>query len=254
MTDRKIAALAILILISISLFQYQQMSSLKEEIQAKNALINLLDSDYNKVQSDYNALQARLDETQKSLLDAQTSLDELRELNDTRSINTHILGVRDGEGVPIPLEIDIKKGTGRVLIDIGEVFLEDDVQSTAITAFALADVNSDGGLAEKDATIRITNPYKKSLSLSGMSSGAIMTLSLIAVGKNTTLKKGVVITGAVNGNGSIGQVSYISQKAEAAKELNANLMLVPVGQKISVPGIVLIEVSDLEEAMEYMLE
>jgi predicted S18 family serine protease len=261
MTNGKIAALAILLFFSVALFQYLQVLDLKEEMRAKNALINLLDRDYTDLQSDYTALEAELDktrlelgETQLSLLDAETSLNELRELNDTKSITTHILGVRDGKGVPIPLEIEIKKGMGRALIDIGEIFLEDDVQSTVKTAFALADVMSDGELAEKDAAIRIINPYKKSLSISGMSSGAIMTMSLIALGKNTTLKKDVMITGTIRGDGSIGPVLYIGQKAEAAKALNATVMLVPVGQKIPVSGIELIEISNIEEAMEYMLE
>jgi predicted S18 family serine protease len=63
-----------------------------------------------------------------------------------------------------------------------------------------------------------------------------------------------MITGSIFGNGSIGQVEYISEKAEAARSLNASVLLVPVGQKISVSGIEIVEVSNVEEAMEYMLE
>ncbi len=261
MTRVKIAAFVAFLFFSFAVFEYFQISELKEDIEGKNALINLLDSDYQELQTDYNSLQdeleeaqAELDRTQSSLMDAETALEEIKEQGEARSISTHILGLKDDTGVAIPLEIDIKNGTERIFIDVSEVFLEGDVQSTAKTAFALADVNSRGGLTQKDAYIHIANPYSKSLSLSGSSSGAIMTMGLLALGKNVTLKEDVMITGTVGGDGSIGPVLYISQKAEAAKSLNATVMLVPAGQKVSVVGIELIEVSNIEEAMEYMLE
>jgi len=254
----KIATLAFLAICGVVIFQYFQISHLKDEIWAKDVDIDLLNRGYEELESNFTVLEAELNQTRLELGQVNTSLREarrtIRELNYSKSIHTHILGVKGGEGVPIPLEIEIKKGTGRLLIDIGEIFLEEDVQSTAKTAVALADVISKGNLADKDATIRIVNPYIKSLTISGMSSGAIMTMSLIALGKNRTLKKGVIITGTIKGDGSIGRVLYIKQKAEAAKGLNAMQMLVPEGQKIPVSGIELIEVSNIEEAMEYMLE
>ena len=231
---------AIILFFGLALFQCLQILELKDDIEAKNSLINLLDRDYTKMQEDYNALEAELEETRKQ--------------SETRSIATHILGVREGAGVAIPLEIEVRKGSERIFIDVSEVFLEDDVQGTAKTAFALADVKSRGGLTQKNAYVHIVNPYSKTLSLSGSSSGAIMTIGLIALGKNTTLKEGVMITGSIGGDGSIWPVLYISEKAEAAKSLNATFMLVPVGQKISISGIELIEISDIEEAMAYMLE
>ncbi len=263
--NNRVASIAFLAIFCVVIFQYFQISDLKDEIWAKNANINLLDRDYEELESDFVVLEAKLNQTQLELGQVNTSLNRsetslreaegvIRELNYSKGIRTHILGVKSGEGVAVPLEIELKKGSGRVLIDVGDIFLEEDVQSTAKTAFELADVISKGDLADKDATIRIVNPYTKSLSISGMSSGAIMTMSLIALGKNQTLKEGVVVTGKINGDGSIGSVSYIKQKAGAAKELNATVMLVPAGQKISVSGIELIEISDIEEAMEYMLE
>lgn len=259
--NNKVAAIAFLAIFSVVIFQYFQISDLKDEIRAKD----ILSSDYKELESDFTELEAELNQTRLELEQVQMSLNmseaslkeaevAIRELNYSNSIHTHILGVKGDEGVATPLEIEIKKGTGRVLIDIGDIFLEDDVQSTAKTAFALADVKSKGDLAEKDATIRIINPYKKSLSISGMSSGAIMTMGLIALGKNATLKKDIAITGTIKGDGSIGRVLYISQKAEAAKALNATVMLVPEGQWMPVSGIELIEISNIEEAMEYMLE
>jgi predicted S18 family serine protease len=234
------SAFAIVLFFSFAMFQYLQITKLEKDIEAKDSLINLLDQDYQDIQSDYNALEAELGEIKKQ--------------GETRSIATHILGVRDGAGVIIPLEIEVKKGSERIFIDVSEVFLESDVQGTAKTAFALADVKSKGGLTQKDAYIHIVNPYSKSLSLSGSSSGAVMTMALIALGKNATLKEDVMITGSIGGDGSIGQVLYISEKAEAAKSFNATVMLVPAGQKISVSGIELIEVSNVAEAMGYMLE
>jgi predicted S18 family serine protease len=256
--NNKVAAIAFLAIFGVVLLQYFQISGLKDEIWARNANYKELESDFMELEAELNRTRLEFEPLQTSLDASETSLRgaevAIRELNYSKSIRAHILGVKGDEGVAIPLEIEIKKGTGRVLIDIGDIFLEDDVQSTAKTAFALADVKSKGDLAEKDATIRIINPYKKSLSISGMSSGAIMTMGLVALGKNATLKEGVTITGTIKGDGSIGRVLYISQKAEAAKALNATVMLVPGGQWMPVSGIELIEISDIEEAMEYLLE
>ncbi len=262
---KAVVALAFLAICGLAFFQHFQVLHLKDEIWAKNANINLLNRDYEELESNFTVLEAKLDrteleleQTQKSLNKSEGFLREAREtiaaLNYSKSVRTYILGVKGSEGVAIPLEIELKKGTGRVLIDIDDIFLEEDVQSTVKTAFALADVMSKGNLTDKDATIRIVNPYKKSLSLSGMSSGATMTMGLIALGKDLALREGILITGIVNGDGSIARVMYISQKAEAAKALNATVMLVPVGQKIPISGIELIEVADVEEAMVYMLE
>jgi predicted S18 family serine protease len=233
-------AFAIVLLFGLVIFQYQEISELESYIESKDSLINLLDQDYQEIQSDYNVL--------------ENELEEIKKQSETRSVTTHILGVRDGAGVAIPLEIEIRNGSERIFIDVSDVFLESDVQGTAKTSFALADVKSRGGLTQKDAHIHIVNPYSKSLSLSGSSSGAVMTMALLALGKNMTLKEDVMITGSIRGNGSIGQVQYISEKAEAAGSLNASVLLVPDGQKISVSGIEIVEVSNVEEAMEYMLE
>lgn len=262
---RKAAYLAFLAILIVALFQYFQILELREDLWSKNANIHLLNRDYEVLESNFSAALKELDHARLELNQTNIHLNEkeaslqdargtIRRLNYKKGIRTYILGVIDDKGIGIPLEIELRNGIGRVLIDVGDIILEKDVQSTARTAFAMADVKSKGNLAEKDASIRIVNPFKRPISISGMSSGAIMTMGLISLGKNQTLRTGVMITGTINGDGSIGRVSYIKQKAEAAKELNASIMLVPDGQKVSVYGIELIEISNIEEAMEYMLE
>ncbi|MEE8400757.1 MAG: S16 family serine protease [Candidatus Hydrothermarchaeaceae archaeon] len=262
---RKAAYIAFLAILAVALFQYFQILELREDLWSKNANIHLLNRDYEILESNFsvalnelNTTRLKLNQTNIHLNEKEASLQDamgtIHRLNYKKSIRTYILGVIDGKGIGIPLEIEIRNGTGRVLIDVGDIILEKDVQSTARTAFALADVKSKGSLAEKDASIRIVNPFNKPISISGMSSGAIMTIGLISLGKNQTLRTGVIVTGTISGDGSIGQVSYIKQKAEAAKELNASIMLVPDGQKMSIHGIELIEISNIEEVMEYMLE
>lgn len=266
MNQKKVVfALAFIAICGVAIFQYIQISDLKSAVWTKSLDIDMRDLDYAELQSNFTAMEVKLDQTELELRQLRGALNRseaslriakasVDELNYSRRIDAHILAVRDGGGVSIPLEIELKKGTGRVLVDINDIYLEDDVQSTIKTAFALADVMSNGDLSDKDITIHIVNPYVKSITISGMSSGAAMTTSLIALGRDQTLKKDVVVTGVINGDGSIGRVSYIKQKAEAAKNLNATVMLVPRGEKISVPGITLIEVSNIEDVIEYMIE
>jgi uncharacterized protein len=52
----------------------------------------------------------------------------------------------------------------------------------------------------------------------------------MAVLQNESLKEDVVITGTVNADGTIGQVGGILEKAQAAKDIGASLLLVPIGQ------------------------
>jgi len=62
----------------------------------------------------------------------------------------------------------------------------------------------------------------------------------------------VVITSTIFPTGKIGNVTGVKEKIKAAKNIGAELVLVPKGQRIDVEGIKVIEVKDLKEAEEYI--
>ncbi len=251
----KIAFLAVL---AILLFQHFQISELEGELSSKNVEIALLGSDYEELEAALEQAKQKLEHVNRTLGESTAMLEtaqaDTEALNFSKSVSAHILGITGGVGIVVPLEIELKEGTGRVFVDVGEIFIDEEVQSAAKTAFALADVKTKGNLSDKDVSIHIVNPYSKPITITGLSSGAILTVSLMALGKDKTIKDGIMITGTVDGRGNIGQVTHIKEKAVAAKEANATVMLVPRGQKISVAGIEIIEVSNVEEAAEYMLK
>ena len=119
----------------------------------------------------------------------------------------------------------------------------------------------------------------------GPSAGAAITIATISVLEQTPIKDNIMITGTIQKDGTIGPVSSIYEKAVAAKENGATLFLVPKNSSIDILtnviqkceadngieycetkyveeqrdigteiGIEIIEVSTIQEAMEYMLE
>ncbi|RLG58417.1 MAG: hypothetical protein DRN88_00775 [Candidatus Hydrothermarchaeota archaeon] len=88
----------------------------------------------------------------------------------------------------------------------------------------------------------------------GESAGAIFALTTITALTGKKINESVVITGTIFPTGKIGNVTGVKEKEKirVAKNIGAELVLVPKGQRIDVEGIKVIEVKDLKEAGEYI--
>lgn len=156
---------------------------------------------------------------------------ERAEINGNKII-TNLLAVDDkGKGVSAELITEVKEGDGLVLVNINNVLADYETQNSARVAAAAASNYTKINLKTLDVVFNI----KANASLvAGPSAGSSMAASVIAALENKKLNEDIVVTGTITADGKVGQVGGIKEKADAAKLVNAKLMLVPEGEGKSV--------------------
>jgi uncharacterized protein len=130
------------------------------------------------------------------------------------------------EGILLDATVIVQNGTGHVFVDTSP-YTQVDLQGSArIAAMVASDVlGIDQRAYDFYYIIDISSPI-----IGGPSAGGALTVATIAAAKNWTLKPGVVMTGMINPDGSIGPVGGIPYKLEAAATKNTTLFLIPQGQ------------------------
>jgi len=132
------------------------------------------------------------------------------------------------EGVVITVEVEIRRGEGRLLINT-QPKIGIDLQASGQTAVAVVQALT-GVSFEKTDTILTVRAESEVEIVDGPSAGAAITVCMIAALQNRTTNPSVFITGTVNSDGTIGKVGGITYKALAAAKKGASLFLVPPGQ------------------------
>ncbi|MBI4010105.1 MAG: hypothetical protein HY361_02845 [Candidatus Aenigmarchaeota archaeon] len=168
--------------------------------------------------------------------------------------NYFAAGVRDKTGVLIPLETKMTKGTGVVSVNIKNVDLQSGAQDSIRIATQVAQDYTGVDLSKKDITVTFVNEEGGLVSLDGPSAGAAITLTIIAGVLNKTTNSKILITGTIEGDGSVGPVGGIKEKAAAAAVSGATIFLVPFGQKVEVGGIEVAEVKKIQEVVNLVLK
>ncbi len=177
------------------------------------------------------------------------------------------------------LTVEVEKGEGLVYFS-ADPLTQIDTQGAARTAALVASY-----LLNVDP--RSLNFYYRlesgSTIVGGPSAGAAMTVATVAAILGKGVRQDVIITGMINLDGTIGPVGGIPQKLQAAADAGAKTFLVPAGQEIveeEVPkqvrigplvmttlerrkvnvselgaelGVRVVEVSNIEEALNHML-
>lgn len=186
---------------------------------------------------------------------------------------------QNGNGVSTPLIVEAKPGNGKALTNVDKLLFWIDTQYSIQVAKAVAENVTKINASNYDLIYSIET---NATIIGGPSAGAALTIATIAALKNEKIRNDVVITGTIEEDGTIGEVGGILEKAKAAKEIGANLFLVPKGQgeqtflkpeescirranfifcetvykQVTVNigkdvGIAVIEVSNVEEAYKY---
>lgn len=129
------------------------------------------------------------------------------------------------EGSMINISVEVTPGRGRVLVQtsplMGEVF-----QDAANTAVAVASNYTGVNLSQSDAIISIVADDRVP-EVNGPSAGALMTLLLISVLEQRPVRQDVTATGTIEGDGHIGAIGGVVEKATAAKASGKALLLLP---------------------------
>ncbi len=130
-------------------------------------------------------------------------------------------------GVVTTLKVTAKPGTGRTLVDIeGLLFWADTQQSIRTARQVAANITK----IDINAVDLIYTIKAQASLIGGPSAGAALTIATIAALQGKKPEGDIMMSGAINHDGTIGPVSEILEKAKAAKESGATLFLVPLLQ------------------------
>lgn len=147
----------------------------------------------------------------------------------TSQATTKIVAVNpQGDGVMGDVMVEIEPGEGKVLVNTNP-FVEPDTQYSAVTAVEIAKQVTKNDLKDKNVIIDFN---VNGTVVGGPSAGAAMTVATISAIENKPIKSGVVITGTIEQDGTIGKVGGIVEKGDAAVENNYKTLLIPQGQNI----------------------
>ncbi len=134
---------------------------------------------------------------------------------------------QEGKGVTTSLDVQMVPGNGKTLTNVDKLFFWTDTQNSIRTAKSVAESITQKSLSNYDLVYTIN---ANATVIEGPSAGAALTIATIAAIENKPLNKSVMITGTINPDGTIGQIGGVVEKATAAREIGAELFLVPTGQ------------------------
>ena len=159
---------------------------------------------------------------------AAASLNPLSE--ETLSASLRVLAVRSdtGEGTVGKVNVEIRPGKGRVLVNT-DPFVEPDTQYSADTAAHVAAQFAKKSIADRDVIFSFESSGEL---VGGPSAGAAMTIATIAALTGQTPNASVAMTGTIDPNGKIGFIGGLIEKSDAAAADGVKLFLVPKGQEV----------------------
>jgi predicted S18 family serine protease len=153
------------------------------------------------------------------------------------------------EGVTMTCRVELREGSGRVLVNtVPRIGI--DLQTSSNIAVFVAENLTGARLGETDTIITIEAEEPVEV-VDGPSAGAAITIATMAAINGYALNERVFITGTINPDGSIGVVGGIIEKAVAAASKGGTIFLVPEGQRVltvlervehsPLPGVTIIE-------------
>jgi len=176
-------------------------------------------------------------------------------LLEERVAEAKIVAVRSSDNIGVigKVRVQIIPGSGRVLITTNP-FIEPDTQYSAETAVRVASEITGEDLSKYDVIFdfRINGSL-----LGGPSAGAAMTVVAIAAIENASVRDDAVITGTIEGDGSIGDYEKVVEERSFGGIKLYEIRYVPaylnLSEYMSSYGLQVVEVSNIQEAMSYLL-
>ena len=128
------------------------------------------------------------------------------------------------------ISVEISPGKGRVLVQttplMGVVF-----QDAANTAVVVAGNISGVDLSNSDVIFSIESDNKIA-EVDGPSAGALMTLLMVSAVEKKPIDDSLTLTGTIRGDGHIGAIGGVPEKATVAQENGKTLFLLPRENRI----------------------
>ena len=135
-------------------------------------------------------------------------------------------------GVVMEADVELREGEGRALVNtVPKIGI--DIQASVRTAMMISEEVTGVPLSKTDVILTIRASQDVDI-VDGPSAGAAITLALIVTIYAQELDSGAYMTGTINGDGTVGSVGGIPEKALAAAENGAKRFFVPEGQRLIV--------------------
>lgn len=129
------------------------------------------------------------------------------------------------EGAIMTISAEITSGKGRVLVvtkpSMGVIF-----QDAANTAVDVAEGYTGRDISGSDVIFSVVSD-SEIRSVDGPSAGALMTVLMIYALEGKTLPQDLTMTGTMDHEGHVGEIGGVVEKAQAAKDANKSLILIP---------------------------
>ncbi len=232
-------------------FKDAEILNLSQQVEAQQILTSKLKEEVKALQANLSIISEKLKIEQLKREQLESDFLELKKVN---SSEYAVIGIDPyGNGVVIPLKVEIKKGEGKVLLNIANVRFDTSLQNSAQKAVKVAQEITKYNLGDRDILITITSSTSWNPEISGESGGAAICAALVAAIQNKTINGKVLITGTIEADHTIGRVGAVYQKAIAAKKSGASKFIVPIGQKVWVEELEVLEIFTIESALKYII-
>ncbi|NPA38286.1 MAG: hypothetical protein GXN99_00645 [Candidatus Nanohaloarchaeota archaeon] len=129
-------------------------------------------------------------------------------------------------GAYVLAKMYLTKGEGNIFVHINPVLYDESTEQSIRKAIRFALNRTHTPEDEYDFYVSLDSEASV---LSGPSAGAAFTIMAMALLQNKSINQSVMITGTISQTGRIGLSGKIADKAKVAKELGAELFLVPKG-------------------------
>jgi uncharacterized protein len=244
MNGKILVVFGIVLAISIvaNYFLYDQTNTLRSEIMGLNQQIDTLQKQVASFEDQTNTLKSQEQEIQalKARLEEKQSITISSSSKSIAAVAVRPVMISDGffqdvqyEGTVMNIKVDIRDGTGLVLVNT-QTPTGVDFQTSAKTAVKVAEKYTGTSLSDKDVIFSISSKNENELqAVDGPSAGMAMTVLLVIEIQNKPINDKILLTGTIQPDGSLGSVGGVPQKAEAAGKYGAKTFIVPKGQSMT---------------------
>lgn len=234
-----------------------EVDNLGTELSTREAEMAGLQAQAQRLQEDIALLQSKIKSDEQYVASLLKQLELTQESSKRVKVSHYSLAVLNSErGIVFPIEVEIiNSGTGAISVDVSNAQYEDAFQSAVRTAAAVASEYTGEPISDKDIIVRIIDdqPDSELATIDGSSAGALIAGMIVAGLTDRQINDNVMVTGTINPNGTVGRVGSIGEKAEAALDFGANILLVPESQEFESGRIVVVGVLDIDEVIKYLI-
>lgn len=227
-------------------------------IAAKTAQVERLQTDLDQSEEQLVLLEEEISTLQSEIQAKDRDLAELI-LANAAAKRVHVthygLGVNeDDEGIVFPIEIEIiGSGAGRISVDVSNVQYAASFQTAVRTAAEVASDYTGVTMSNRDVIVRLVNDSDDVIRVDGPSAGAVIAVMLVAGLEEKQLDPDILLTGAIESDGTIGPVGGLQGKADAAADYGAEKLLVPDGQEFQNSRIEIEGAEDIDDLADRMI-